>query len=212
MPGKIPATIYCYRITHYKNLSFILRNGIYCPSSPQIDKDYINIGNKEIIQKRGYKPIVCKPYGYIHDYVSFYFGPRSPMLYIISKGNSDTNCKQEEIVYLVTTIPTLEENEKAFVFTCGQALMELSLQYNSIENVDKIDWDIISGKDWYDRPPEIIDRKRKRQAELLVHTHVPINCIIGVAVLNKKTKIIVEQIVDNVGLMMPVKEMPNWYY
>jgi hypothetical protein len=212
MPGKIPVPAYGYRITHYKNLPFILRNGIYCPSSPQKDAAYINIGNKDIIQKRGNKPVICEPYGFIHNYVSFYFGPRSPMLYSISKGNSDTNCKQEEIVYLVTTIATLEEYKKAFVFTCGQALMALSQQYNNIKNLDKIDWDVIFGEYWNDKPPEIIDRKRKRQAELLVHEHVPVNCIISLAVLNKKARIIVEKILDDAGLLIPVKEIPKWYY
>jgi hypothetical protein len=212
MPGQIPKPVFVYRITYYKNLPFIFNKGIYSPSSAHMDKDYINIGKKDIIQKRGNKPVTLEPYGFIHDYVSFYFGKKSPMLYMISKGTSDTDCRQEEIVYLVTTLATLEENKKPFIFTCGQALMQLSLQYNDIKDLDKIDWDVISGNFWFDKPPEITDRKRRRQAELLVHKHVPINCIIGLAVLNKKTKQIVDKMVDEAGLLIQVKEIPSWYY
>jgi hypothetical protein len=212
MPGKIPATVYGYRITHYKNLPFILQNGIYCPASDHADGDYINIGNKDIINKRGNKPIIHPPYGYIHDYVSFYFGPKSPMLYAISKGSSDTDCTQEEIVYLITSIPDIHKAGIPFVFTSGQALMELSVQYNDTRNLDKIDWDIIYSKYWFDRPPEYVDRVRKRMAELLVYKHLPINCILAVVVLNNKVKETVEKFIADAGLLIPVHTKSDWYY
>lgn len=212
MSDNIPSIVYLYRITHCGNLPFILKNGLYCPASPNKDEHYINIGKKDIITKREHKPVVYEPYGYIHDYVSFYFGPRSPMLYVISKGSSDTNCRQEDIVYIVTGIPTLQEHKKAFIFTDGQALMELSNQYTNIPDLNKIDWDIIFGKDWFDKPPSITDRKRKRQAELLVYEHVPVACINSLAVMNKKARILVERMVSEAGLLIPVTEKPQWYY
>ncbi len=212
MSINIPAIVYGYRIVHYMNLPFILNNGLHCSSSLQKDPNYVNIGKKDIISKRESKAITCKPYGHIHDYVSFYFGPRSPMLYVIHKGNSDTNCTQEEIIYLVTSIPKLQEQQMNFVFTNGQALMALSAQYTDIKDLDKINWNIINGKYWDDIPPNITDRKRQRQAELLVHNHVPIKCIIGIGVLNATAKSRVDKMVKNAGLSINVKILPNWYY
>lgn len=146
MSGNVPKTVFCYRITHYGNIPFILSNGMYCPSSEIKDKNYINIGERDIIDKRERKSIEIEPYGKIHDYVSFYFGPKSPMLYSISKGNSDTNCSQSDIVYIVTAVSSLIENKLKFVFTTGQAIMELSTQHNNLNDLNKIDWDIIFAK------------------------------------------------------------------
>jgi len=112
----IPKVIYLFRITHINNLPFILQNGIYCPGSDLKDSAYVNIGKKNIIAKRESHIIIHPPNGMLHDYVSFYFGPHSPMLYSIFKGASDTNCSQEEIVYLVTSIPNIQTSWPGIYF------------------------------------------------------------------------------------------------
>jgi hypothetical protein len=44
-----------------------------------------------------------RAYGCLHDYVPFYFAPRSPMLYALLQGRvGGFNGSQEDIVYLVT--------------------------------------------------------------------------------------------------------------
>lgn len=212
MPGQIPKIVHGYRILHYKNLPFILKNGIYCPSSDTKDANYINIGKKDIINKRENKPVIVQPYGRIHEYVSFYFGPKSPMLYSIYKGNSDTTCLQADVVYIVTSIPLIVEKELSFIFTTGQAIMQLSTQHNNPEELSKIDWDVINAKYWFDRPPEFGDRVRKRMAELLIHEYLPINCVLEIGVMNKKMLNIVEKIVSAQDLDIKVKELPHWYY
>jgi hypothetical protein len=212
MPGHIPNVVYGYRILHYKNLPFILQNGIYCPASNVKDTNYINIGKKDIINKRETKLIEIHPFGRIHDYVSFYFGPKSPMLYSIYKENSDTNCSQADIIYIVTSISTIIEKKIDFVFTTGQAIMQLSTQHNSLAELSKIDWDIIAAKFWFDRPPEYVDRVRKRMAELLIYEYLPINCILEIGVMNEKILDIVRKMVLDQRLDIPVKKVLNWYY
>lgn len=133
MPGQILKIIYGYRILHYQNLPFILQNGIFCPASDTKDPNYINIGKKDIINKRENKLIEVYPYGRIHDYVSFYFGTKSPMLYSIYKRNSDTTCLQSDVIYIVTSIPLILEKNLNFIFTTGQAIMQLSTQHNNIK-------------------------------------------------------------------------------
>lgn len=212
MPGNVPSVVYLYRITHYKNLPFILQHGLHCPAAELKDPNYINIGKKDIIEKREQKRIVIAPYGHIHDYVSFYFGPRSPMLYSIFKGASDTDCKQQDIVYIVSTLPVVAQAGLSFVFTTGQAIMALSTQHNQLEDLSRIDWDVIKSKFWHDKPPEYPDRRRQRMAEFLVYQHVPVNCILGLGVFNKKKEEVVIDMVRSAALPIPVKQKPEWYY
>lgn len=134
------------------------------------------------------------------------------MLYSISKGNSDADCSQSEIVYIVTTIMALSKARIQFVFTTGQAIMQLSTQHNDLEDLNKLDWDIIQGQYWFDKPPQYVDRQRRRMAELLVYQHVPVSCVESLVTQNKKIKEIVEQIVYNAGLLTRVNEKANWYY
>lgn len=90
--------------------------------------------------------------------------------------------------------------------------MQLSTQHNDIKDLNKIDWEIIFSKYWFDKPPEFVDRTRRRMAELLVYQHVPITCILEVVVMNKKMKTIVEKMVYDQGLLVQVKENLNWYF
>lgn len=88
-----------YRITHYRNLEFIIKNGIYCRSSEFYDPDYINIGNNDIISKRCSKKVPVEPFGTLGDYIPFYFVPKSPMLFSIYRNNvSGFSGSQNDIV------------------------------------------------------------------------------------------------------------------
>ncbi|MDB5250045.1 MAG: hypothetical protein JWQ40_4439 [Segetibacter sp.] len=189
-----------------------MRRGIYCPASDIKDPHYINIGKKDIINKRESKAIHVHPYGKIHDYVSFYFGPKSPMLYSIYKGNSDTPYPQSDVAYIVTSIPVILEQKLNFVFTTGQAIMQLSTSHNNLDDLNKIDWDIIFATYWFDQPPEYVDRARKRMAELLIYEYLPVNCILGIAVISSEIQQIVEKMVSDAGLSIKVKVVQNWYY
>ena len=208
----VPRPVWLFRITHYQNLPFILQHGLHCPACDVKDPAYVNIGKQDIIAKRESKQIELPPYGHIHDYVSFYFGPRSPMLYSIYKGASDTTCNQKDIVYIVSTKESIQQSGLPFVFTTGQAIMQLSTQHNQDVDLSRIAWDIIRGAYWNDVPPEFPDRKRRRMAEFLVHQHVPLKCIRGLAVFNDSMEKTVSEMVNEAELQIPVKAKPNWYY
>lgn len=83
----IPSPIYLYRIIHINNLPIIIANkGITCPSHSYANTDYIRIGDDSLIAHRREMPIRLNPGGTFDDYVAFYFGRRSPMLYNIKNG------------------------------------------------------------------------------------------------------------------------------
>ena len=51
------------------------------------ETNYTNIAYESIQDRRSIKSVPCGVGGSLHDYVPFYFAPRSPMLYTIHRGN-----------------------------------------------------------------------------------------------------------------------------
>ena len=87
MPGQRPDNIILYRIVHINNLQFILQNGMFTRHHPLSDPQYLNIGDSTLIAQRNTYPVgINPPGGMLGDYVPFYFGPLSPMLYNIKTG------------------------------------------------------------------------------------------------------------------------------
>lgn len=212
MPGNVPHPVLIYRIVDYRNLPFILKNGLCCPNFQVPDSSYINIGMSDIIQKRNGKDVMLPPYGKLHDYIPFYFAPRSPMLYSIHRGKSDYLDSQEKIIYLVTSVEKVEEVGLQYVFTDGQAIMQTTRFFNSITDLANVDWDIMKLQYWDDKPPEFPDRKRKRQAEFLVYRQMPVDIILGIAVMNENIYSIVTNIVADHNSTLRVVKRPQWYY
>ena len=78
-----------FHITAIENLPLILAHGgLRCVSDLRRDGTaYANIAHSHLQDRRATTPVRCGPDGCLHDYVPFYFAPRSPMLYAIYKGN-----------------------------------------------------------------------------------------------------------------------------
>ena len=75
---------YLYRMTHIDNISHILEHGITHQSSINCNPNYVNIGNRSLIERRNRMDIVTVD-GHTYslkDYIPFYFYARMPMLYI----------------------------------------------------------------------------------------------------------------------------------
>ncbi len=47
--------VWLFRIIPIQNLELILRNSMYCKNAKRTDKEFITIGNKEIINQRDTK-------------------------------------------------------------------------------------------------------------------------------------------------------------
>lgn len=209
---SVPERIMLYRITHYHNLEFIFKNGLYSPNSHIQDPNYVNIGKKDIIGKRSAKPVRLDPSpGMIHEYVPFYFCPRSPMLGSIKVGNSDFDGHQSEIIYLVTDFDHITNNNCEFVFTDGQALIAFSKFFDDRSDFEKLDWGAIRSTQW-GRNQIDNDKMRRKMAEFLVKDYVPVEAIIGIGVMNQHMEQTVTQIVTQAGANIPVKTITNWYF
>lgn len=83
--------------------------------------------------------------------------------------------------------------------------------YESLDDLDKIDWDLMKSTHWNDIEDDM-NRKWRRQAEFLVHNHFPIDLIAGIGVLSDRIKIEVEKVLKASNIEIKVAVLPKWYY
>lgn len=208
-----PNRIYLYRITHKDNLDFILKSGkLMCPSHNDCDSNYIGIGDSTLIGSRSSKKIDIEPNGNFTDYVAFYFGIRSPMLYAIQKGfNGVTKRNPQEIIYFVTTFKNIIKNECQYVFTDGHGYHSMSQFFNDEDDLEEVDWDVVNLILWNDTEDDP-DRKRRKQAEFLIFHELPLIALTAVIVHNETVKNEILTKFAEYDFTCNVIVKPNCYY
>lgn len=179
-----PATIWLYRITHIANLTHILKHGLVAGSSLHTNPDFIQIGDNSLIDYRKDLDAHNPPGGKLSEYIPFYLGPRSPMLYQIAKGYEGVQKHpQENIIYLISSVKKIKEHNLSFFFSDGHVRSKTVTTYTKEEDFDRLDWEAIYATSW--KPDETdLRRKQKKQAEFLVRNHVPLSCIDYIGVFN----------------------------
>jgi len=179
-----------FRMTHIENIPHILGFGITHASSPNSNPDYKPIGDSTLISVRSSKmvPIKRKCLG---DYTPFYFGHRTPMLYVLQKGYNLVNkVIPDDVVYLVSTVEKILALKIDFIFTNGHAVNGLTDFYPSSEigNLNNIvDFHAAYVRDWNDTSDT--DLKRRKEAELLVDGDIPVSVIVNYIVYNEAAKL-----------------------
>jgi hypothetical protein len=221
----IPNPLRIFHITAIPNLVSITKfKALH--ANTLLDKrkiGYENIAYQGAQGKRATKMVAKPPGGVIHDYVPFYFAPRSPMLYTINNGNvPDCPHRQPDIVHLMTTVEIVIANKLPYVFYDYNATLGIATCYNDVDDLDKIEWDLfheaprIDGycKYWHSvvNNPRYILRQETRQAEFLVHKSFPLKLMIGVGAYNEAKAAEVREIFDNAGIEVPVEAKPEWYF
>ncbi|MDT9273940.1 MAG: DUF4433 domain-containing protein [Limnospira sp. PMC 737.11] len=207
-------TTYIYHITHLKNLPSILRSeGLLANNRLKSQRiNYVDIAHETIQDKRAQINIPCSRGGTLHDYVPWYFAPRSPMLYAISRGNvQGYEQGQSPVIHLVATAEDIAAASLPFAFTDGHAIVRYSEFYDNLDSLNAIDWEIMNARYWADTP-EDGDRKRRRQAEFLVYEFFPWTLVREIGVIDAGRKAEVEEILQNFTISTPVKVFREWYY
>lgn len=175
-------------MTHINNIPHILNNGIAHSGSERANPNYVPIGDASLISSRN--NFILKNGRRLGDYIPFYFGVRTPMLYVIQNGfNLVTPLAAEEVVYCVTSVQKILDLQLEFVFTDGHAVDGFSSQYTNadIVNINNlIDRKAIEAKYWKDEND--LDRKRRKEAEFLVLGDIPKTAILGYITFNESAK------------------------
>lgn len=202
-----------YHMTEFNNLSLILSSGKLI-SNRFIQNEKIkntSIAHQSIQDRRECTKILFSPGGTLHDYVPFYFAPRSPMLYAIHMNNVKTYSGNESrIVYLCTNVQQVLDNSYKYVFTDGHAVMEYTQQYNDITDLmGAIDWEIMKATYWNGVP----DGTRRRQAEFLIYNVFYIQHLTEIAVKDSFMQKAVKNVLNDTGYSsIKVYVRPNWYF
>ncbi|MBT8224287.1 MAG: DUF4433 domain-containing protein [Dactylosporangium sp.] len=201
-----------FHITHLRNLRSILAHGhLLCDSATGregvLDTD---IGMPSIKARRRATKVTCGAGGTPADYVPFYFGPRSPMLYSIWRGNVPTYGEgQDPVVYLATTVAAIRAARLRSVFTegnAGAAFVQFHEDGPLLES--SIDWPLMDERFWNDTPDDP-GRANRRQAEYLVHHAVPVGVIRMLAARTDAWARQVRGIMGAGTLALPVSVRPD---
>ncbi len=198
-------------MTYYRNMGFILKNGLHCCNCGIQDPDFISIGHQSLINYRGQSPVSISPGGVLNDYIPFYFHHKMPMLYHLYKRTvKEYLGKQEEIVYLMSSVERIQELELPFFFTDRHAYLHHKKVSNKIEDLSQLRWDIIKDNTWHQQYSEL--KKELKQAEFLIHKHVPVKALLGIVVHNEDIANFVRGRLQDTGIDLPVVLRPQFYY
>jgi hypothetical protein len=194
MPAPKPTKL--FHITAIANLSAICNAGALLSKNhgAAAGINYQNIAHQGVQSARAGRAVPNPPGGVVHDFVPFYFAPRSPMLYAIHGGRVvDCQYRQQDIVHWVTTVERVTANHQQYVFYDRNATLSFSQAYTNLALLDEvIAWDLLlaepslGGYCKYWRSDENYpDRMERRQAEFLLKDRVPLSDFLGIGVYDE---------------------------
>ena len=175
-------------MTHIENIPHILQYGITHSTSANANRNFVPIGDSSLIATRN--DFLLNNGRLLGEYIPFYFGYRTPMLYVVQNGfNMVAPTPAEKIVYCVSSVQKIIDLQLDFIFTDGHAVDGFSSQYTftDIDNIDTIlDKDAIKARYW--RSENDLDLKRRKEAEFLVFGDIIKNAILGFLTYNENAK------------------------
>lgn len=222
----MPNPVRLFHITALTNLEAICRQDALV-SKNRVGHhgiNYQNIAHAGAQGARSQRAVVDPPGGVLHDYVPFYFAPRSPMLSAILNGRVD-GCQltQQDIIYFETTVDKVVTANLEFAFYDRNATRSYSNSYTDLSLLSSvIAWDLLTEppqSDGYcmyflDRVenPKYVDRMEKRQAEFIIKDQIPLNCFTRIGVIDDCMKNEVSRILLAHALKLKVDIMTDWYF
>lgn len=201
-----------FRIVHRDNLPWILHHGLHCRNAGVCNPAFTGIGNPDLIDRRTRREVGIAPFGNLSDYVPFYFTPHSPMLYNIHTGyHGIPQRSNEEILIFVTSLHRLREVGRPFVFTDRHAYLQQAEFFGDLARLDRVDWPLLNSRN-FKRDPDDPDKFARYEAEALVHRHVPLDALLGMACYNGRTKERIDRLLAEHKTDLNVRILPNWYF
>ena len=209
-----------YHITNINNLPRLIQTGgLWCDAERvRQGFDCVGIAHENLKLRRACTPVNSRAGqaiaagGVLADYVPFYFANRSPMLYSIHRGNVVGYAGgQADIIYLVTTVEAAVSGNRPWCFTDGHAVEAMTEFLIDTAHMNTIDWGIIKASIWYNTPDDP-DRKRRKQAEFLIHGSVPWPWIHRIGVVDQGRSQRVREIIAGAAHQPEVSIERGWYY
>lgn len=206
-----------FHFTHLEHLPSMLENGLLSDHVARSNGLLtVEVGDTGIKERRRHREVPLVPGSVVADYVPFYFAPRSPMMFSISRGNIATyQGGTARLIYVVTTLEVLDASQHAVVLTDRNAV----LAYASFRGFDPhdpidddfIDWDLMQERIWRNTLTDG-QRVERRMAEALVIERVAWEAVEAIATQNQQAASEVRAILNHAGLTAPVVVRPDWYF
>lgn len=194
-------------------MSILTEGGLWCDVQIRArGLQPVGIAHQHIKERRTLRVIERGPGGTIADYVPFYFAPRSPMLGAIHTGRvSGYTGGQRAVLHLVAQAEAIAATPCDWMFTDGHAEIALSQFYTDLAQLTVIDWAIMREKYWRDTD-EDGDRKRRRQAEFLIHRFCPWTLITEIGVFDQRVAGRVRELLAHASHQPEIRVRRDWYY
>jgi len=215
--SPVPSSPKIYHITHVENLYRIVQRG-YLLSDARCRAEGIGtppVGVRKIKRRRLEEiEVNCYSGTMVGDYVPFYFCPRSIMLYLLHMGNHpdlDYHEGQGPIVHLQAdlrrSVEWAEHNNQKWTFTDCNAGSYLTSFYNSLGQLNEVNWEAVSATSWSDT---LI--KEGKQAEFLMFDSFPWKLVDKIGAVNNRTLDRINHILKKSDHKPLAKLERNWYY
>jgi len=134
------------------------------------------------------------------------------MLYQIATGfDGVKKFPQEEIVYIISTLDKIKECDLPYFYTDGHVRSYTSTSYNDDKHLEHLDWGTFRATYWKSDESDL-RRQEKKQAELLVKDHVPLNAIELFGVFNEKAQQMLQTFLLEAKQNFDVKISPHKLY
>jgi hypothetical protein len=221
----VPTPVRLFHITAIANLAAICQAGALLSKNRGAASGvaYQNIAHGGAQGVRAAKPLPNPPGGAVHDYVPFYFAPRSPMLSAIHAGKvAGCTVQQQDVVHFETTVERVTAQGEAFVFYDRNATLAYSKPYTDLARLDAVAWDLLTEtprldgfcKYFQNRHQEerYVDRMERRMAEFLVQDRVPLAQFICIGVCSPAKAAQVQAILNAAGVPLHAEVKTDWYF
>ncbi|GAA1447082.1 DUF4433 domain-containing protein [Nocardiopsis tropica] len=203
--------------THVDHLATVIERGLLSDTAAQAAGVLTTeVGNLGIKDRRRQSAVPVPPGGAVADHVPFYFAPRSPMMFSISKGNVPSyKGGTARLIYLVTTLERLHELGHRPVLTDRNAALNYT-EYRVFDppdliDDDFIDWGLMSQNYWNNTLDEP-QRMERRMAEALVHERVSWEAI---TMIGTRSQVVADEVLAILAVTqsdVPVHIQPDWYF
>ncbi len=199
-----------FHITSLSNLASIVEYSKLLALNYLRNINFKSIANNDVQYRRSEVNVNYPPYGTLHDYVPFYFAPRSPMLYANINASHKSSTPQEEIIYLISSIQTIVNNDLQYVFYDMHPVLANARCFYKLDDIDNIKWEIFfeeplcggfskywQNQDNYEKPLWA-KRKELRQAEFLVYKELDLVLVEEIITFdNRRCDIVKARIINN---------------
>ena len=131
-----------FHITSILNLDSILKYSKLLALNYLREIDFKSIANNDVQSRRSQISINHPPYGTLHDYVPFYFAPRSPMLYANKETRHEGSTAQEQIIYLISSTQSIINKGVQCIFYDMHPVLANARCFYKFDDINNIKWEI----------------------------------------------------------------------